>query len=218
MPVNYTHGLWRDEAMKGMFISFEGPDGSGKSTHIRLLSEKLREMGHTVLVTREPGGCPVSELIRVLVLDRNHPEMLPETEALLYAAARAQHVGEVIRPALARGETVITDRYIDSSLAYQGYGRGLGCELVAGINAPAIGGLMPDITFFMSVDTKETTRRMSDRELDRIEVASMSFHDRVYAAFRELAETSGGRIVTVDATMPKPQVHKAVLEAVLAKL
>ncbi len=204
--------------MKGMFISFEGTDGSGKSTHIRLLSDKLREMGRTVLVTREPGGCPVSERIRELVLDANHPEMLPVTEALLYAAARTQHVGEVIRPALLRGEIVITDRYIDSSIAYQAYGRLLGRELVETINAPATGGLLPDITFFMSVDTKETTRRISKRELDRLEQADMDFHDRVYAAFRELARDGSGRIVTVDASKTKPEVHAAVMQAVLARL
>lgn len=204
--------------MKGMFISFEGTDGSGKSTHMRLLSDKLTQMGRTVLMTREPGGCPVSERIRELVLDANHPEMLPVTEALLYAAARAQHVGEVIRPALLRGEIVITDRYIDSSIAYQGYGRQLGCELVKAINEPATGGLMPDVTFFMSVDTKETTRRISRRELDRIEQAGMDFHDRVYAAFHELAREGSGRIVMVDASKPKPEVHAAVIEAVLARL
>lgn len=204
--------------MKGMFISFEGPDGSGKSTHIRLLSEKLKELGYTVHVTREPGGCPISERIREIVLDRKNEEMTPVTEALLYAAARAQHVGEVIRPALERGEIVITDRYIDSSIAYQGYGRGLGEELVAGINAPAIDGLLPDITFFMSVDAMETSRRISDRELDRLELAGMNFHDRVYAAFQLAAEKSCGRIVTVDATRPKPEVHAAVSKAVIERL
>jgi dTMP kinase len=204
--------------MKGMFLSFEGSDGSGKSTHIRLLSEKLREMGYTVLVTREPGGCPISEKIRELVLDKENIEMTPVAEALLYAAARAQHVSQVIRPALERGEVVITDRYVDSSIAYQGYGRGLGEELVAAINAPAIGELMPDITFFMSVDTKETVRRISDRELDRIELEGMSFHDRAYAAFQLLAAKFPGRIITVDASRSKPEVHQAVMEAVCKKL
>jgi dTMP kinase len=204
--------------MNGMFISFEGSDASGKSTHIRLLSEKLTSMGYKVLVTREPGGCPISEIIRELVLDKVHTEMTPVAEALLYAAARAQHVGEVIRPALERGEIVITDRYIDSSIAYQGYGRGLGEELVSAINAPATGGLLPDVTFFMSVGTKETAKRMSVRELDRLELAGMSFHDRVFAAFQLLAESDKLRVVTVDATRPKPEVHNAVLAAVCERL
>lgn len=204
--------------MAGLFISFEGPDGSGKSTHIRLLSEKLRKMGHTVLVTREPGGCPISEKIRELVLSTEYSEMTAVTEALLYAAARAQHVAEVIRPALARGEIVITDRYIDSSYTYQGYGRGLGEELVERINEPAVSGLMPDITFFMSVDTKEASRRISDRELDRLELAGVSFHDKVYAAFKFLASKYDGRIVTVEATRPKPEVHELVMAAVEDRL
>lgn len=196
---------------KGWFISFEGPDGSGKSTHIRLLSEKLRERGHAVTVTREPGGCRISEKIRELVLGREYTEMSPMAEALLYAAARAQHVAEVIRPALLRGETVITDRYVDSSIAYQGIGRGLGEDEVRAINAPAIAGLLPDVTFFMSVDARETARRISDRELDRLELAGMSFHDKVYMAFKHLAEKDPARIVTIDATRPKPQVHSAIM-------
>lgn len=204
--------------MRGIFISFEGPDGSGKSTHIRLLTEKLLAMGYTVKVTREPGGCPISEIIRELVLSTEHREMLPVTEALLYAAARAQHVGEVIHPALMRGEIVITDRYVDSSIAYQGYGRGLGEDFVAGINAPAIGGLMPDVTFLMAVDTGETTRRMSDRELDRLEQAGLNFHDRVYEAFKKMAIKDSARIVTIDATRPKPDVHNAIMSVISERL
>lgn len=204
--------------MMGMFISFEGPDGSGKSTHIRLLSQKLAEMGYAVRVTREPGGCPISEKIREIVLDKDNPEMSPVTEALLYAAARAQHVEEVIRPALARGEVVITDRYIDSSIAYQGYGRGLGKEAVERINEPATGGLMPDITFVMAVDAREAARRISDRELDRLEAAGMRFHDRVAAAFGAIARESAGRAVSVDATMPKPEVHARIMGVVLERL
>ncbi len=200
---------------KGLFITFEGSDGSGKSTHIRLLSEKLRAMGHTVLVTREPGGCTISEKIRELVLDREYTEMTPVAEALLYAAARAQHVAQVIRPALERGEIVISDRYLDSSIAYQGYGRELGEDLVRTINAPAIGGLMPDITFFMAVNVRAAQGRIADRDLDRLELAGLNFHERVGAAFERLAQQSDGRMVTIEtSTDPKPVVHDRIMQII----
>jgi dTMP kinase len=144
--------------------------------------------------------------------------MAPMAEALLYAAARAQHVAEVIRPALEQGFIVITDRYIDSSVAYQGYGRGLGADTVAAINAPATGGLMPDITFFMSVDAKEAARRISDRERDRLELAGTSFHDRVNAAFGILAGENPQRAAVVDAAMPKAEVHRLIWGIVLERL
>lgn len=204
--------------MKGMFISFEGMDGSGKSTHMKLLAQKLEELGYRVRTTREPGGCPISEKIREIVLDRENAEMCPETEALLYAAARAQHVREVIRPALERGEIVITDRYVDSSMAYQGYGRGLGWDMVEAFNAPAIDGLLPDVTFVMTVDAREAARRISDRALDRLELAGMNFHDRVAAAFETITAKNAGRVVSVDASLPKPEVHSAILGAVLDRL
>lgn len=204
--------------MRGMFISFEGPDGSGKSTHIRLLSDALAAMGCFVKVTREPGGCPISEKIREIVLSRENEEMSPVTEALLYAAARAQHVSEVIRPALERGGIVITDRYVDSSMAYQGFGRGLGAELVNSINAPAIEGLLPDLTFFLSVDTRETERRMSDKEHDRLEMAGESFHGSVYEAFKRIARDNPQRFVTVDATQSKPVVHSVIMQAVQERM
>jgi dTMP kinase len=204
--------------MRGMFISFEGPDGSGKSTHIRFLSEKLGELGYGVCVTREPGGCPISEKIREILLDCANAEMDPVTEALLCAADRAQHVAEVIRPALARGEIVVTDRYLDSSVAYQGYGRGLGADAVAEINAPATGGLMPDVTFFMSVDSGEAARRVSKREMDRFETAGADFHDRVAEAFEAIARENPGRVVTVDASEPKPAVHAFIMGVVLERL
>jgi dTMP kinase len=204
--------------MGGMFVSFEGPDGSGKSTHIRMLADELAAQGFNVKVTREPGGCRISEKIRDIVLNREYAEMSPMAEALLYAASRAQHVAEVIRPALDRGEIVITDRYVDSSIAYQGCGRGLGEDLVAQINAPATGGLLPDLTFFLSVDTKETERRMSDREHDRLEMAGEGFHGSVYDAFKRIAGRNPERFVTIDATRPKQQVHRAVMEAVSVRL
>ena len=198
----------------GLFITFEGPDGSGKSTHIRLLTQALKDRGCDVVVTREPGGCPISEKIRELVLDKENSTMDPVTEALLYAASRAQHVREVIKPALAAGKTVISDRYVDSSIAYQGIGRGLGEELVRSINAPAIDGLMPDITFFLSVGVRETQSRISDRDLDRLELAGANFHQRVYQAFGEMAQREPARMVTINATRPKPEVHRSVMDVV----
>ncbi len=204
--------------MRGLFISFEGSDGSGKSTHIRLLAEKLRELGHDVVVTREPGGCPIAEKIREVLLDRENEAMTPVAEALLYAAARAQHVAEVIRPALDAGSIVITDRYIDSSLAYQGFGRGLGQETVLRVNEAAVDGLWPDITFFLSVDTPEAVRRISRREMDRLEMAGTSLQSAVQQAFCQLAAQYPERIVTIDTSLPKADVHQAVADVVLPRL
>ncbi len=204
--------------MRGLFISFEGSDGSGKSTHIRLLAEKLRELGHEVVVTREPGGCPIAEKIRELLLDRENEAMTPVAEALLYAAARAQHVAEVIRPALDAGSIVITDRYIDSSLAYQGFGRGLGLEMVLRVNEAAVDGLWPDITFFLSVDTPEAVRRISRREMDRLEMAGSSLQSAVQQAFFQLAVQYPERIVTIDTSLPKADVHQSVVDVVLPRL
>ena len=203
--------------MKGLFISFEGTDGSGKSTHMRLMAEKLQELGYTVLMTREPGGCPISEKIREIVLDRENVTMTPVTEALLYAAARAQHVAEVIKPALAAGQIVITDRFVDSSVAYQGYGRGLGQEQVEAMNAPAIDGLLPDITFFLSVEAEEAVRRFSRQEMDRLEMAGTELQDKVRSAFLKLASESD-RIVTIDSSRPKLDVHKTIADIVLERL
>lgn len=201
---------------RGIFITFEGGEGSGKSTHLRLLSERLRAQGHTVLVTREPGGCPISEKIRTLVLDRENAEMTPITEALLYAAARAQHVAQIIRPALERGDIVLCDRFLDSSVAYQGYGRGLGEEMVRTINAPAIDGLMPDVTFFLSVNVRAAQGRIADRELDRLELAGVDFHERVAAAFDRLAYGDNQRILLIETSHdPKPVVHERVWQALL---
>lgn len=201
---------------RGIFITFEGGEGSGKSTHLRLLGERLRAEGRTVLITREPGGCPISEKIRALVLDRENVEMTPVTEALLYAAARAQHVAQVIRPALERGEIVLSDRFLDSSIAYQGYGRGLGEDLVRSINAPAIDGLMPEVTFFLSVNVRAAQGRIADRELDRLELAGLDFHERVAAAFDQLAHGNNQRIILIETSHdPKPVVHERVWQALL---
>jgi dTMP kinase len=181
-----------------MFVTFEGLDGSGKTTQIELLRERLEAEGREVVATREPGGTEVGEAIRPLVLEG--PPMAAWPEAALFAAARAQLVAEVIRPALERGADVLCDRYVDSSLAYQGIARGLGLERVLELNLDAVDGLMPDRTFVLAVDTAAAAARVGDRP-DRIERESASFRARVSAAYLELAERWPERIVVLDGTL-----------------
>lgn len=188
--------------MRGRFITFEGPDGGGKSTQIRLLSEWLRyTKGYDVLVTREPGGCTIAEEIRETILDIRHEEMMPITEAMLYASARAQHVQEVILPALNKGTTVICDRFVDSSIAYQGYGRELGAELIEKINEPALDGLTPDLTFYCRVEANIARQRVWRRAVpDRIESEKDDFQARVLKGFDDLVKQYPDRIFLVDAS------------------
>ena len=188
-----------------MFVTFEGVDGSGKSTQARLLAEALREEGEEVVATREPGGTELGERVRELVL---HGDGLsPWAEATLFAAARAQLVEEVIRPALARGAHVVCDRYLDSSLAYQGIGRGLGVDRVLELNLVATGGLLPDRTFLLELPVAEAARRRG-ADSDRLEAEGQEFAERVGIAYRELAEAFPRRIVAVDATLsPEEQAR-----------
>jgi len=190
-----------------MFISFEGVDGSGKTTQVALLADSLREEGRDVVATREPGGTPAGERIRELLLEGG--EIAPWTEAALFAAARAQLVDEVIRPALARGADVICDRYIDSSLAYQGIARGLGVERVLELNLLATSGLLPDRTFFLAISPEDTTGR-KDAEPDRIEREGDEFAAIVDQGYRELAAIFAKRVVTIDATMPASDISREV--------
>ncbi|MDR3224803.1 MAG: dTMP kinase [Clostridiales Family XIII bacterium] len=182
---------------RGHFITFEGPDGSGKSTQIRLLGEYLEGLGHDVVYTREPGGSRIGEKIRDLILDTENKEMDSLTEAMLYASSRAQHVAELIRPALAQGRTVLCDRYVDSSIAYQGYGRGLG-EIVAEINALAVGDVTPDLTILFDIPPESCFERIGRTGGDRIESEDMAYHRRVYEAYLYLWEKHPGRIKRVD--------------------
>ena len=197
-----------------MFVTFEGLDGSGKTTQIDLLRAKLEAEGRAVVVTREPGGTALGELIRPVVLEG--PEMAPWPEAALFAAARAQLVTEVIRPALARGADVVCDRYVDSSLAYQGIARGLGLERVLELNLDAVGGLMPDKTFLLVVEARAAAGRVGDSP-DRIERESATFQERVAAAYLELAERWPDRITVLDGTLPagrlSEQIHGALRSA-----
>lgn len=178
-----------------MFVTFEGLDGCGKTTQARMLAHALEENGVEVVLTREPGGTPLGEQIRDLVLHGGH--VAPWAEAALYAAARAQHVEELIRPALARGATVVCDRYVDSSVAYQGAGRELGVEEVLALNLTAVGGLLPDLTFLVEIDIDTALARVGDKG-DRIERAEAVFWPRVETAYRALAARFPERYVVVD--------------------
>lgn len=184
---------------QGLFITLEGMDGAGKSTQITAIKDFLEKQGQGVIVTREPGGTGISEKIREIILDRENREMEAMTEALLYAAARAQHVAQVIRPALEQGKHVVCDRFIDSSIAYQGYGRGLG-DSVSIINAYAAAGCMPDITFFLRLEPDASKERLREAPLDRMELEAIEFHQRVFEGYEELALQFPERIVTIDAS------------------
>jgi dTMP kinase len=192
-----------------MFITFEGVDGSGKSTQVRLLAEELRGEGRDVLATREPGGTALGEKVRELIL--GDEELAPWAEAALFTAARAQLVDQVIRPALARGQDVLCDRYLDSSLAYQGLARGLGVERVLEINLAATGHLLPDRTFFIAVPLDQALLRRGNAP-DRIEREGDDFVALVESAYRELAGIFAQRIVTVDGSRPPEEVAKEIRE------
>jgi dTMP kinase len=193
-----------------MFVTFEGLDGSGKTTQAERLAARLEAEGIEVVGTREPGGTELGERVRDLVLHGD--EVTPWAEALLYAAARAQHVEEVIRPALGQGASVVCDRYLDSSVAYQGVGRRLGLERVLELNLAAVGGLLPDRTFLLSLDAAEIGARL-DREHDRLERESEEFHARVAAGYHELAGLFPERIVVLDATRPADELAEEVYGA-----
>lgn len=207
-------------AMRGKFITFEGPEGGGKSTHVQELAKQLRAEGRTVLVTREPGGTPLAEKIRTLLRDELDDPPVTRSEVLLFLAARAQVVSQVIRPALARGEWVLCDRFADSTFAYQGYGRGIDVGLLKNFNDFATEGLMPDLTILLDVPLEVSRARLAERQAatatsaDRIEQAGTMFHRRLREGFLELARAEPSRFVTIDATGDKDNVSAAVLAAV----
>jgi dTMP kinase len=194
-----------------VFVTFEGQDWSGKSTQARLLAETLRGDGRDVVATREPGGTPVGEAIRALVLEG--PEMTPWAEAALFAAARAEHVAVVIRPALERGAAIVCDRYVDSSVAYQGGGRELGIERVLDLNLIAVDGLMPDTTFLLEM-TPEAGLARINRSRDRIELEDGAFRERAAAAYRELADRFPERIRVLDGGRPVDDLAEEVYAGV----
>ena len=183
-----------------MFITLEGPEGSGKTSHMPYLVEYFREKGYTVFPTREPGGTAIGEQIREVIHDLKNVEMHPRTETLLYQAARAQIVEQVIRPHLEAGEVVISDRYADSTIAYQGYGHQQNLEQVRALVQYATGGLIPDLTVLLDLDVEiGLGRKKNDNEWNRLDAYTVEFHRRVRAGYRELARQGGSRWVTIDA-------------------
>jgi len=199
----------------GLFVTFEGGDGVGKSTQARLLEEWLTGAGRTVLRTREPGGTEVGELIRDIVL-HHRGEVAPRAEALLYAADRAHHVATVVRPALARGEVVIQDRYLDSSIAYQGSGRVLGADDVRRLSLWAAEGLLPDLTVLLDLDHEIGRDRLDadDKPFDRLEAEQADFHARVRQAFLGLAAAEPQRFLVLDASAPPDELAAGVRDRI----
>lgn len=202
---------------KGLFITFEGGEGAGKSTILERLTAHFTEHGIPFMSTREPGGIPIAERIRDILHDVEHTSMDSRTEALLYAAARRQHLAEKVVPALEAGTVVLCDRFVDSSLAYQGYARGLGIDEIYAINRFAIGPLMPDVTLYFDVSPETGMNRIAanaDREVNRLDLEGLQFHRRVREGYAELLRRFPDRIVAIDAE-PAPD---AVFEQVLAVL
>ncbi len=203
---------------RGKFITFEGCDGCGKSTQLRMLSEYLTAQNIPHIFTREPGGGKISEQIREILLSGKNSEMTDECEALLYAAARAQHLSDRVEPALAEGKLVICDRYVDSSLAYQAYARGLGVEFVGKINAFALERYLPDLTIFIDLTPEAAFKRKHGAdENDRMELAGMEFHKRVYAGYKAIAKENPDRVVCVDGSKTPQGIFEDVLQALKAK-
>lgn len=209
MTFSLPHGL------PGLFIALEGGDGAGKSTQAALLCRALEAGGHTVLRTREPGGTPIGEKLRSLVLEHGHGEIDPRTEALMFAASRAAHVQQVIVPALERGDVVVCDRFIDSSVAYQGAGRGLGAQAVLDVNLWATDGLRPDLTVLLDVEPSEgRSRRTSGAAAeDRLESEPDDFHAGIRAAFLELARAEPDRYLVLAASGTPEDLHRSILGA-----
>ncbi|HET7800318.1 MAG TPA: dTMP kinase [Humibacillus xanthopallidus] len=195
----------------GLFVCFEGGDGAGKSTQVRLLTDALERRGREVVVTRQPGGTPLGSQIRELVLHGDH--VAARAEALLFAADKAHHVDQLIAPALAAGKVVITDRYTDSSIAYQGAGRELGADEIRALQHWAVGGVLPDLTIVLDVSPEVGRARRGDVH-DRLESEADAFHAAVRQGFLDLAAQDPGRYLVVDAALPVAQIHAEVVAAV----
>ena len=204
-----------------MFITLEGPEGSGKTTAVKSAVEKLTQMGYQVIQTREPGGTPISEQIRNVILDKQNTEMDPRTEALLYAASRRQHLVQKVWPAIKEGKIVICDRYLDSSLAYQGGARNLGVDNILNINMFATEGTFPNLTLLFDIDPEIGLARIaknSNREVNRLDLEKLDFHKKVRSTFLDLAKRYPDRYVVIDASKTQEEVAKDTLDAILSRL
>jgi dTMP kinase len=205
--------------MKGLFITLEGPEGAGKSTQIKRLGEWLEASGHAVLCTRNPGGTAIGQQIRQVLLDPANKAMVPMAELMLYAADRAQHVQQVVMPALAEGTIVVCDRFGDSTLAYQGYGRGLDLTLLRALNEMATGGLRPDLTLLLDLPSEVGLERVAKaRAIDRLEDEAIAFHHRLRDGYLALAAAEPDRFAITDATASPDAVHAALVAAVTPHL
>ncbi len=203
-----------------MFVTFEGPEGSGKSSQIALLASFLQERGFTVVTTREPGGTPIGDEIRACLHNVANTAMTPTAEMLLYSASRAQLVGELIRPSLAAGHIVLCDRYADSTLAYQGYGRSLNLAHLRQVTQIATGGLIPDLTFFLDIDVERGLARRTNGglEMNRLDLEAVQFHQRVREGYRQLIAEDPSRWEIVDADRPITAVQQDLQKTLLAHL
>ena len=214
----YNNLIYHNDWMFDMalFITFEGIEGCGKTTQLRLLAADLERRGYEVIATREPGGCPIGDAVRRILLDPENNAMVPRAELLLYAAGRAQHVEEVIRPALAAGRIVLCDRYIDATAAYQGFGRGLPGEMIDGLNTLAVSGLVPDLTFLLDLPVEEGLGRAVERNAatalqeDRFERESLKFHQRVREGYLSIARRES-RFRIIDAGGTTQQVAARII-------
>ncbi len=202
--------------MRGLFVTFEGTEGSGKSTQIRALAEFLREQGYSVVLTREPGGTPIGDQVRRILLDHANDEMHPRTEVLLFLASRAQHVEELIRPALKAGKVVLCDRYADSTLAYQGYARGEDVSELRRLIDYATGGLWPDLTFWLDLPVDEGLARLERK--NRLDSEALTFHRRVREGYKRLAAAEPQRWVRIDGTLPRAEIQEQIRKILLARL
>lgn len=204
---------------KGLFITFEGPDGSGKTTVSTFVVKALTDLGYEIVHTREPGGVDIAEQIRHVILDPKNVKMDVKTEVLLYAASRRQHLVEKILPALSEGKIVLCDRFVDSSLAYQGVGRGVGFDEVYSVNRFAIDDHMPDLTIYLDLNAQTGLDRIAQRQfLDRLDQEEVTFHEKVVEGYQEVLKRFGDRIIVIDAEQPIETVRKEALAAVLKKV